>query len=223
MLVPAFHKGKLVAYFGSTIHHTDIGGYGVGAGARDVHEEGLWIPMLKLYERGEPNQVLHAIIRRNVRTPNEVFGDLAAQVSSGKLAGKRLAALLDRQGYDDIEQLSDEIISRSEIATREAIRKLKAGTYHGESAFDVPGGDIITLKAAVTVDTDEGSITVDFTGSSDQSPYGINVVMNYTHAYSHSRSAPASIRSCRTTSAASRRSRSRRRKAASSTASIRHR
>ena len=191
VLVPAFHKGKLVAFFGSTIHHTDIGGYGVGAGARDVHEEGLWIPMLKLYERGEPSKVLHEIIRRNVRTPNEVFGDLAAQVSSGKLAGKRLSALLDRQGYDDIEQLSDEIISRSETATREAIRKLKAGTYHGESSFDVPGGDIITLKAAVTVDADEGEITVDFAGSSGQSPYGINVVMNYSHAYS-----TFAIRSC---------------------------
>jgi N-methylhydantoinase B len=191
VMVPAFHKGKLVGFFGSTIHHTDIGGYGVGAGARDVHEEGLWIPMLKLYERGEPNKVLHDIIRRNVRTPNEVFGDLAAQVSSGKLAAKRLSALLERQDYDDIEMLSDEIISRSEQATRESIRKLKAGTYHGESSFDVPGGDIVTLKAAVTVDQQEGAVTIDFTGSSGQSPYGINVVMNYTHAYS-----TFAIRSC---------------------------
>jgi len=191
VMVPAFHKDKLVGFFGSTIHHTDIGGYGVGAGARDVHEEGLWIPMLKLYERGAPNKVLHDIIRRNVRTPNEVFGDLAAQVSSGKLAAKRLSALLDRQGYDDIEMLSDEIISRSEAATRESIRKLKAGTYHGESSFDVPGGDVVTLKTAVTVDPSEGTVTIDFTGSSGQSPYGINVVMNYTHAYS-----TFAIRSC---------------------------
>ena len=191
VMVPAFHKDKLVGFFGSTIHHTDIGGYGVGAGARDVHEEGLWIPMLKLHERGEPNKVLHDIIRRNVRTPNEVFGDLAAQVSSGKLAAKRLSALLDRQGYDDIEMLSDEIISRSEQATRESIRKLRAGTYHGESSFDVPGGDVVTLKTAVTIDPHEGTVTIDFTGSSGQSPYGINVVMNYTHAYS-----TFAIRSC---------------------------
>ncbi|MEA2945344.1 MAG: N-methylhydantoinase, partial [Alphaproteobacteria bacterium] len=191
VMVPAFHKDKLVGFFGSTIHHTDIGGYGVGAGARDVHEEGLWIPMLKLYERGVPSKVLHDMIRRNVRTPNEVFGDLAAQVSSGKLAATRLSALLDRQAYEDIELLSDEIIARSEQATRESIRKLKAGTYHGESQFDVPGGDVITLKTAVTVDSNEGTITIDFAGSSDQSPYGINVVMNYTHAYS-----TFAIRSC---------------------------
>ena len=191
IMLPAFHKGKLIGFFGSTIHHTDIGGYGVGAGARDVHEEGLWIPMLKLYEAGVPNKTLHEMIRRNVRTPDHVFGDLAAQVSSARLACKRLSTLLDRQGYEDIDLLSEEIISRSEKATRDSIRKLKAGTYHGESSFDVPGGDIITLKTAVTVDTNEGTILIDFEGSSGPSPYGINVVMNYTHAYS-----TFAIRSC---------------------------
>ena len=184
VLVPTFHNGKLVAFFGSTIHHTDIGGYGVGAGARDVHEEGLWIPMLKLYHAGVPDKVLHDIIRSNVRTPDHVFGDLAAQVSSGKLAATRLSTLLDRHDHDDIEVIAEEIISRSEKATRDSIRKLKAGTYHGESSFDVPGGDVVTLKTAVTIDTDKGDIVIDFAGSSGPSPYGINVVMNYTHAYS---------------------------------------
>jgi len=191
VMLPAFHKDRLIGFFGSTIHHTDIGGYGVGAGARDVHEEGLWIPMLKLYEAGEPNKVLHEIIRRNVRTPDHVFGDLAAQVSSARLACKRLSALLDRQGYEDIDEISEEVISRSEQSTRQSIRKLKAGTYHGESEFDVPGGDIITLKTAVTIDPKQGEIHIDFAGSSGQSPYGINVVMNYTHAYS-----TFAIRSC---------------------------
>ncbi len=191
VMLPAFHKNRLIGFFGSTIHHTDIGGYGVGAGARDVHEEGLWIPMLKLYEAGSPNKVLHEMIRRNVRTPDHVFGDLAAQVSSGRLACKRLSALLDRQGYDDIDLISEEVISRSEHATRQSIRKLKGGTYHGESEFDVPGGDVITLKTAVTIEPEQGEIHIDFAGSSGQSPYGINVVMNYTHAYS-----TFAIRSC---------------------------
>jgi N-methylhydantoinase B len=191
VMLPAFHKNRLIGFFGSTIHHTDIGGYGVGAGARDVHEEGLWIPMLKLYEAGEPSKVLHEMIRRNVRTPDHVFGDLAAQVSSGRLACKRLSALLDRQGYDDIDEIAEEVISRSEQSTRQSIRKLKPGTFHGESQFDVPGGDIITLKTAVTIDAKEGEIHIDFAGSSGQSPYGINVVMNYTHAYS-----TFAIRSC---------------------------
>lgn len=191
ILTPIYDGSKLLAYIGSTIHHTDIGGYGIGAGARDVHEEGLWIPPLKLYERGKPSEMLHDIIRRNVRTPDAVFGDLSAQVSSGEAAAEHLITLCERYGIDDIEALSDEIINRSEEATRSAIRKLKPGTYHGETSFDVPGGEIITLKTAVTVDAGNGSIIVDFDGSSPQTTTGINVVLNYTHAYS-----TFAIRSC---------------------------
>jgi N-methylhydantoinase B/oxoprolinase/acetone carboxylase alpha subunit len=189
VFTPVFDGERHIGYIGSTIHHTDIGGYGIGAGARDVHEEGLWIPPLKLYERGTPNATLHAVIRSNVRTPDHVFGDLAAQVSAGQQGGERLIAMCRRYGLDDIERLADEVIRRSEEATRAAVRRLQPGTYHGESQFDVPGGEVITLKAAVTVDT--GAIVIDFAGSSPASPTGINVVMNYTHAYS-----TFAIRSC---------------------------
>ncbi|HEY7851672.1 MAG TPA: hydantoinase B/oxoprolinase family protein, partial [Caulobacteraceae bacterium] len=117
VLSPIFRDERLIGYVGSTIHHTDIGGYGIGAGARDIHEEGLWIPPSKFYEAGVPNALLHDIIRHNVRTPDHVFGDLAAQVSSGRSGGERLIALCQRTGMDDIEALSEEIISRSEAAT----------------------------------------------------------------------------------------------------------
>ncbi len=184
VFTPVFHHDRLIAFFGSTIHHTDIGGYGVGAGARDVHEEGLWLPILKLYEAGLPNETLHSIIRRNVRTPDEVFGDLAAQVSSARVGTERLIALLDRHGLTDIEALSEEIINRSERATRDAIRQLQPGTYRGESHFDVPGGSIVSLKSSVTIDNEAGEILIDFAGSSEASPIGINVTINYTAAYS---------------------------------------
>ena len=191
LLTPIFRGTALIGYVGSTIHHSDIGGYGIGAGARDVHEEGLWIPPLKFHDAGVPNPTLQALIRRNVRTPDHVFGDLAAQVSSGAAGGERLLAMCDRYGIEDIEALSDEIIRRSEVATRAAIRKLAAGTYHGQSQFDVPGGELITLKTAVHIDPEAGEITIDFAGSSPVSAAGINVVMNYTHAYS-----TFAIRSC---------------------------
>jgi len=139
----------------------------------------------------EPCPVLHALIKQNVRTPDAVFGDLAAQVSSGQAASERLIAMCRRYGLIDIEELSDEIISRSETATRQAIAKLKPGTFHGESSFDVPGGQVITLKSAVTIDPDAGEILIDFTGSTPQTTSGINVVLNYTHAYS-----TFAIRSC---------------------------
>jgi len=188
---PVFYDNRIVAYVGSNIHHTDIGGYGVGAGARDIHEEGLWIPPLKFYERGRMNPTLKAMIRHNVRTPEQVFGDLAAQVASGKTCGERLAVLCERHGLQDLEELSEEIITRSDAATRDAIRKLPAGTWHGESKFDVPGGEVVTLHAAVTIDNQKGEILIDFTGSSGKSMRGVNVVLNYTHAYS-----TFAVRSC---------------------------
>lgn len=183
VLSPIFRGEKLIGYAGSTIHHTDIGGYGIGSGARDIHEEGLWIPVTKLYDAGKPNETLFAIIKRNVRTPDALLGDLGAQVSSGMIASERLNALCDRYGLDDISELSDEIIRRSETAMREAISKLPHGTYHGSSSFDVPGGQTIDLKTAVTIDPNAGEITIDFTGSSGPSSSGINVVPAYTHAY----------------------------------------
>ncbi len=183
IMTPVFKNDRVVAYFGSTIHHTDIGGYGIGAGARDVHEEGLWIPRAKLYERGVPNELLFDIIRHNVRTPDAVFGDLAAQVSSGRVGTERLMLLMERHRLDDIDALADEIVTRSEAATRNSIRALRGGTYHGECRFDVPGGEEIVLKSAVTIDAEAGAIHIDFAGSSGASRHGLNVVLNYTHAY----------------------------------------
>ena len=161
LLTPIFRDARIVGFCGSTIHHTDIGGYGVGAGARDIHEEGLWIPVMKFYESGEPNATLHSIIRRNTRTPSAIFGDLGAQYSSGNTGADRLNAMCDRHGLDDIDELSSEIIARSEKATRDAIRLLPGGTQHGESTFDVPGGDVISLKTAVSIDPVLGEITID--------------------------------------------------------------
>jgi N-methylhydantoinase B len=191
IFTPIFADARVIAYLGSTIHHTDIGGYGIGAGARDVHEEGLWIPPAKLYEAGRPNELLFDIIRHNVRTPDHVLGDLAAQVSSGRIGGERLLTFCAQHGLEDIAELSEQIISRSEMATRRAIAALPAGTWHGSSQIDVPGGEVIELVAAVAIDPVAGDILIDFAGSSDASRSGINVVMNYTHAYSS-----FAIRSC---------------------------
>ena len=183
VLVPVWRNGRLIALFGSTIHHTDVGGYGIGAGGRDVFEEGLWIPIVKLMRQGERNDDVWRFILSNVRQPDHMAGDLHAQMASGEIGAQRLNALCDRHGLDDIEALADEIIERSEAATRAGIRELPAGTHHASALLDLADGSEIEIRCALTVDPEAGRIVVDYTGSADASPWGINVVRNYTHAY----------------------------------------
>lgn len=183
VLYPVFHNGRVIAFFGSTIHHTDVGGYGIGAGGRDVFEEGLWIPICRLMIAGERNEDVWKFILSNVRQPDHMAGDLHAQMASGEVGAQRLRALIARHDLDDIEDLADEIITRSEAATRASIRELPAGTYRSSAELDLADGSRITIACAITVDPEAGEITVDYDGTSGASPFGINVVKNYTHAY----------------------------------------
>ncbi len=183
VLSPVFRGSEVIAFYGSTIHHTDVGGYGVGAGARDVFEEGLWIPVSKLMVRGERNPDVWRFILTNVRQPEHMAGDLHAQLASAEVGAARLNAMCDTQGLEDIQELADEIVRRSEDATRKVIRELPRGVYRASSILDLADGLEVTIHAAVHVDPREGRITVDYEGSSPASSYGINVVKNYTHAY----------------------------------------
>ena len=180
VVTPVFHKGRPVAYFASTCHAPDIGGRLFSGDAREVYEEGLRIPICKLMYAGKPNEMLLDIIRANVRTPLETVGDLYAQMSSNVVGAESLIAFLTEFGMDDIEELSDAIIDRSEQAMRDAIRALPNGTWSTESwsdGYDEP----IRIRATVTIRDED--IDIDFAGSSPQSRWGINVVLNYTHAY----------------------------------------
>jgi N-methylhydantoinase B len=183
VLVPVWRHGRVIALFGSTIHHTDVGGYGIGAGGRDVFEEGLWIPIVKLMRAGQRNEDAWKFILSNVRQPDHMAGDLHAQMASATVGAQRLMALCDHHGLDDIESLADEIIDRSRAATQRGIRELPAGTYRSSAVLDLADGSRVEIVCALDIDPDAGEITVDYTGSSEASPWGINVVRNYTHAY----------------------------------------
>ncbi|MGI9149234.1 MAG: hydantoinase B/oxoprolinase family protein [Chloroflexota bacterium] len=180
LVTPIFRDARVIAYFANTCHMLDIGGRILSAEAREVYEEGLYIPITKLFQRGERNEELFKIIRGNVRTPREVEGDLYAMASCNDVGGAQLLEFMHEFKLDSIDPLSQAIIERSERATRAAIERLPDGVYDNEVYSDgFP--DPVLLKARVTVAGSE--LTVDHTGSSPQSRYGINVVMNYTHAY----------------------------------------
>ena len=177
---PVFYKGRGIAWFASTCHAVDIGGLTMGGDASELYEEGLAIPLMKLFEAGEPNRVLFEIIRANVRVPDQVIGDIYAQQVGNNVGAKKLIELLDEYDLPDIEDVSALILDRTEKAVRNAIRAVPDGTYTSEVTID-GFDDPITIACAVTVKDD--TLSVDYAGTSPQVNRGINVVLNYTHAY----------------------------------------
>ncbi|MCE2471959.1 MAG: hydantoinase B/oxoprolinase family protein [Anaerolineae bacterium] len=177
---PVFYRGRGVAWFASTCHAVDIGGATMGGDARSLYEEGLAIPLMKLFRGGEANQQLFEIIRANVRVPDQVIGDIYAQEVGNQVGARKLIEMLDEYDLPDIEAVSAQILDRSEAALRDAIRGLPDGAYRDTitiDGFDEP------LTIACEIAVKGGQLSVDYAGSSPQVDRGINVVLNYTHAY----------------------------------------
>lgn len=177
---PIFKNGRMVALFANTCHAADIGGRILSAEAREVYEEGLRLPIMKLFDCGKPNTVLLEIVKANVRQPDEVLGDFHAQTACNDAGGRALLEMMEEFGLESLDAVAEEIVSRSEAAVRNHIRELPDGEYHSETwsdGFEEP----IVIRCCCRMAGDE--ISIDFAGSSPQSSHGINVVLNYTHAY----------------------------------------
>ncbi len=176
--MPIFHKGKIVAFAAVVSHMPDIGGRLRSAGVREIFEEGLQIPRLKLIDGGKTNTTLLDMIAQNVRVPEMTLGDIWAQVAACKMLEERLQPLLRDT---DLAALGAEVRRRSEAAMRKAIRAVPDGEYHSRlehDGFDAP----IIINCTVRVKGDR--IAIDYTGSSDQVPRAVNVVPIYCFAYS---------------------------------------
>lgn len=180
-ITPIFVGGRVVAFAVTIAHTSSIGGSLTSRTVRDVHEEGLRIPVLKLYDAGQLNTSVHRFIQQNVRTPDMVLTDIEAQVTANDLGGRRILALLEEYGLPDLASVATEIHAHSERAMREAIREIPDGTYQSDvvaDGLDEP----ITLKCEITVSGDE--MTIDYAGSDPEAPRGgINCTLTYTQAH----------------------------------------
>ena len=177
---PIFRRGKLIGFVGVVAHMADIGGIMWSATAREIFEEGIQIPTMKLLARGVANETAFDFIKLNVRQPEIVAGDLYAMVSAARVVDRRLNEFLDEFGGDRWEMLLEEVIARSEAAMRGEIRKIPEGVY--KHAIPMDGfGEPLRICVAVTVK--DGSIFVDYAGTSPQVPFGINSPYCYTYAY----------------------------------------
>ena len=181
VMSPIFYKDKLVAFTACVFHHSDIGGR-VSSDNHDVFEEGLFIPLVKLYDGGVLNQSVMDMIRWNVRTQDEVIGDIRSQIAANHVCAEKICQMLKENNLDSLDDLADQIISRTEKSMREEIEKIPDGIYRAEEIIEqMKGQKDVVIKAAVDV---KGSdITVDLDGSSPQVNWGGNVVYNFTYAY----------------------------------------
>jgi N-methylhydantoinase B len=181
VMSPIFYKDKPVAFTACVFHHSDIGGR-VASDNREVYEEGIFIPPLKLYDAGVLNEGVLNLIRWNVRTPEEVTGDIRSQVAANHVCAQKVIEMLEDEGLDTLDDLADEIIDRTEQSMRAAIAKIPNGIYPYEGIIEGAGKrKDITVK--LTVEVKDSDIHIDFDGTSSQVDWGGNVVYNFTYAY----------------------------------------
>jgi len=168
LTLPIFHRGVLVGFSCCMAHWLDIGGT-LGGITTDIFSEGLQIPILKLHDRGEPNETLIEIIKQNMRLPSRAMGDLRAQITAVKTGERRFLELVERYGRDEVLAAIKAIMDHSEVMARARTRSIPDGTYEAESFMDDDGievGKKVPIRVRVTVKGD--TMTVDLSEVSRQ-------------------------------------------------------
>ncbi|HXG05521.1 MAG TPA: hydantoinase B/oxoprolinase family protein [Candidatus Binatia bacterium] len=186
---PVFHRDELIGFAVNIVHHTDVGGQRPGSqgvtGIFDYFQEGLRIPPTKVWREYREDPAVIGIIAANTRTPDRVLGDLRAQRSALRVGELRLIELVERYGRDTVFAAMEEILARTEAAMRAAIGAIPDGVYAFEDWLDDYGPGTPPLRVAVTVTVAGDTMTIDYEGSSPQTPSGLNSYINYTRSYSY--------------------------------------
>ncbi len=179
VITPIFYMDALVGFTATIAHHSDIGGALDINQVRDCYEEGLMIPLMRLYEEGSLNRTLVAFLEANVRLPRVLLGDIQAQAAANETGAGRCRELLSEYSLPDLRSLSREIQDRSELAMRAAIHRIPDGEYAAQVTVDELDRPL-QIHCVLRVVGDE--LSVDFSGTSPQQPRGgINVTYTFTY------------------------------------------
>ena len=179
--LPVFAEGELVAICGTLGHHLDIGGMRPGSYAGDaveIFQEGLRIPPIKLFEEGQINERLFAMIAANIRQPAMTIGDLRAQTAALEIGRDGILDLIERYGVRTIMDCLDEAIDASEGRLRDRIREIPDGTYESSYFVDDDGVKDEMIKIVTKITIDDGTIHIDFTGTDVQRRSPINATLS---------------------------------------------
>ena len=176
---PLFRGGRLIGYTMSITHLPDIGGMGFSATATEMFHEGLRLPICRLYNAGRIDPFIVELIRCNVRVPEQVMGDILANVSCNEVGAQQLLEFMDEYGIEDLVPISGAIRAQSERAMRERIAAIPDGVYRNRIMIE---GIDTPLELACAIDKRGDGMAIDFAGSSGAVRGGINVPFCYTRA-----------------------------------------
>jgi len=196
LVTPVFVRGKnneisesgesfsptLIGFVASRAHHADVGGMTPGSMpiAREIYQEGLIIPPIKFYDRGQLNQAAWDLILANVRTPLERSGDLMAQIAANQRGSIRFQELVKRYGYDEISTYMDALLAYTERMTRHLLEEIPDGSYKFEDYLDDDGICSQPILISVTITIDGDNAIVDFSESAVQQKGSMNAVLAIT-------------------------------------------
>ena len=183
VLAPIFHRGRIVAYSANLAHHVDVGGSYAGslAASREVYQEGIILPIVKVAARGDLNTDVFKMFMANVRAKKETAGDFRAQVAANALGARRLVEVLERFGLDSPDDFLEELFAYTEKRTRERSRHCRTAS-RGEDQLDDDGITDEPVRFKIPITIDDGRVHFDFTGTDPQRPSPMNATLTQTFA-----------------------------------------
>ncbi len=183
--MPVFIGGELFAFICNIAHHADIGGAAAGSmssGLTEIYQEGLRIPVVKLFHRGVLDNDLMRLLLLNARVPDERQGDYYAQIAAARLGARRLQEVCERWSAPVIMDACEQIIARTERRMRTGISDIPDGTYEFQDQMDDDGVATEDIPISVKITVEGERIAFDFSGTAGQVPGNINVTFNATQA-----------------------------------------
>ncbi len=185
MVAPVFHEDRVVAFVCNIAHHADIGGMAPGSmsgGMTEIYQEGLRVPMVRLFEAGALRQDILDILLLNARVPQEREGDYYAQIAAIGLGVRRLGEIIAKFGIETVEAGAADIIKRTGERFRGAIADLPDGVYTFEDVLDDDGCGTEDIRIALRAEIAGDRIRFDFSGTDPQMTGNLNVTLNATMA-----------------------------------------
>ena len=185
LAMPVFDGDRLIGFVANIVHHADVGGAAVGSmsgGLDEIYKEGLRIPIVRLYSKGELQDDIMRLLLLNMRLPDERKGDLNAQIAATKLGSKRLNDIIRQNGADYVYTLFDEIVERTNRRMRAAISTLPDGTYSFSDMMDDDGAGTEDIRIELTITKSGDAIIFDFDGTDAQVAGNVNLTLNATQS-----------------------------------------